>query len=202
VSVNLSFPQFTLSSFVPKTSMGVLDLHRKLTLGGPQAITATPGMGGGAPGIPGTVVAKTAMHIAAGPSASMFNVGANTLLRVPLDIGHAGQLTGTFSILGQSGLFTVDHFAWTPGTLVFSDLTSKGQSSPPVTVMGSFVLSAQGGGTVTLVSPTKFKAVCALLTTNRIESLSTLKLTFVPEPGTLLLITAAGAALAGWWRRG
>ena len=38
--------------FVPKTSMGVLDLHIKITQGGPQAITATPGMAALRPGSP------------------------------------------------------------------------------------------------------------------------------------------------------
>jgi hypothetical protein len=51
-----------------------------------------------------------------------------------------------------------------------------------------------GAGTVTLVSPTKV-SIDGRLSQRRAVSFSTLKLTFVPEPVTVLLLGAAAAAL-------
>ena len=59
--------------------------------------------------------------------------------------------------------------------------------------MGSFDLTANGGGTVTLVAPSKI-TIDGRLLQRRSASFATLKLTFVPEPGALLLL--GGAALA------
>lgn len=50
------------------------------------------------------------------------------------------------------------------------------------------------------MSPSKITDVSSLPYRTSV-SLTTLKLTFVPEPGTLLLLGAAGAALAMRWRR-
>jgi PEP-CTERM motif len=197
ISVNLAYPQFTFSLFVPKTSMGVLDLHIKITQGGPQAITATPLMANGTPGIPGTVVVMTANHVAKGVNQSMFNVGVNTLVAVPVSIGKAGTFVGSFIVLGITHTITVDFFAWTPGMQTFVGLTSKGVALPTVMAVGSFNLTAGGGGTVTLVSPTKVD-IDGSLAQRRTASFTTLKLTFagVPEPGTLLLLGAGALGLA------
>jgi hypothetical protein len=65
---------------------------------------------------------------------------------------------------------------------------------PTVMAVGSFNLTGAGGGTVTLVSPTKVD-IDGSLAQRRTASFTTLKLTFVPEPGTVLLLGAAGAAL-------
>ena len=197
VSVSLSFPQFTTAFFVPKTSMRGLTLHLKITQGGPQLITATPGMAAATQGIPGTVIVMTAFHVGMGVNASMYNAGNFTLLGqgVPLSQGGIGRASWTFTVTGQTHYVTVDFFAWTPGTVTFTGLTTKGRALPNVVAMGSFALSPAGGGTVTLVSPTKFSADGALAQQRRVLSLSTLKLTFVPEPGVLLLLAAGGAAL-------
>jgi len=101
IAVSLSYPQTTLSFFVPKTSMGALDLHIKITQGGAQAITATPGMASGAPGVPGTVIIMTAAHVAMGVNQSMYNAGFFTLLAVPLSNGAAGVFTSYFVVSGR-----------------------------------------------------------------------------------------------------
>jgi hypothetical protein len=67
--------------------------------------------------------------------------------------------------------------------------------------MGSFnqVGHNPGGtipvGTVTLVSPTRI-AIDGTLAQRRTVSLTTLKMVFAPEPGTLLLLGAGAALLA------
>jgi hypothetical protein len=200
--VTLSYPFFSTNFFVPKTPNGVLDLAIHVTQGGPQTITATPGMASGSPGIAGTVVVMTAAHIAMGLNQSMFMVGANTLVAVPLSAGKAGQFTNTFSVTGQLHIITVDFYAWTPGTLTFTGLTTKGGALPTVIAMGSFNLNAQGGGTVTLVSPSKV-SIDGALAQRRTASFTTLVLSFIPEPGTLLLLGAGAVALtfAGRSRR-
>jgi hypothetical protein len=191
ISVTLSYPFFATTAFAPGSQ---IDLAQQITFGGPQAITATPGMASGNPGIPGTVVVMSAIHVAMGANQSMFMVGANTIVAVPLSAGKAGTFTGTFSAVGALHYLTVDFYAWTPGTLVFSGLTSKGMALPNVTAAGSFALNSQGGGTVTLVSPSKI-SIDGTLAQRRTAGFTSLVLSFVPEPGTLLLLGAGALGL-------
>src|SRR5262245_42736236 len=201
IAVNLAYPQFTLSFFVPKDPLtGVLDLAFKITQGGPQAITATAGMGGGTPGVPGSGIVRTQGHIAMGVNQSMFIAGINTLVAVPISVGKAGQFNNQFSVLGVTHTITVDFFAWTPGMQTFTGLTTKGAALPTVMAAGSFNLTANGGGTVTLVSPRK-GSVHGVLAQGRTASFTTLKLTFVPEASTLLLIGAVLGAVVLATRR-
>ena len=198
IAVNLSYPFTALTLFVPKTPSAVVDLAVQATLGGPQQIIATTGMAGGSPGVPGTVIIMTAAHLSKGVNQSQFKVGTNTIVAVPMSVGKAGQFTGTFSALGQYHVMTVDFHAWTPNTIAFTGLTSKGYALPDVTVQGSFNLTAaQGFGTVTLVSPSKI-SIDGTLLQRRTVTFTKLAMSFVPEPGTLLLLGAAGAlSLAG-----
>jgi hypothetical protein len=201
ISVDLAYPQFTTSFFVPKTANSVIDIHVRLTQGGAQAITATAGMGSGTPGIPGTLVVMTAAHNAMGVNQSQFMVGNFTLVALPLSFGHAGQFTGTLTVVGAAGSVTIDFYAWTPGTLAFTMLTTKGVPLPDVVVMGSFDLTPDGGGTVRLVAPSKVSADCSLFQTRSVWSVATLTLTFLPETGSLLLLAAGAVALTAFARR-
>jgi hypothetical protein len=194
LAVSLSYPFFAATLFLPKTSNGVIDLAIQVTQGGAQAITATAGMADGTPGIPGAVVINSAVHVAKGVNQSQFMVGTNTIAAVPLSNGKAGQFTGTFLVLGVIHTITVDFYAWTPGSLMFSGLTSLGSPLPNVTAAGSFNLTPSGGGTVTLVSPSKV-SIDGALAQQRTAAFTKLVLSFVPEPGTLLLLGAAGLAL-------
>ena len=200
LAVTLSYPFFSTNFFVPKTPNGTIDLAVHISQGGAQAITATPSMASGSPGVPGTVVVMTAAHIAKGIEQSMFKVGINTLVAVPLSNGKAGQFTGTFTVVGAFHMITVDFYAWTPHTLIFSGLTTKGAALPTVTAAGSFNLSANGGGTVTLVSPSKI-SIDGVLAQRRTVGITKLVLTFIPEPGTLFLLGGAALGLAFAARR-
>jgi hypothetical protein len=94
-------------------------------------------MGPGVPtgtGIPGTLIARARL-----PRQDVL------LLRLPLSDGRAGLFTGTFSVLGVLHHVSVDFFAWTPGSLMFSGLTTLGVALPDVTVAGSSDLSPKGG---------------------------------------------------------
>jgi hypothetical protein len=181
IAVSLSYPFFQTTAFAPGT---VIDLAQQISFGGPQAITATPGMGSGTPGVPGTVAVMTAIHIGKGVNQSMFLVGRNTLVRVPLSVGKAGFFTGTFTVIGALHQITVDFQAWTPNVVQFAGLTTKGAALPNVTLPGSFDLTQNGGGTVTLVSPSKL-SVDGALAQRRSVAFSTLKLSFAARKFTI-----------------
>jgi hypothetical protein len=154
IAVNLSYPFLSTTFFVPKTPNGTLDLAIQITQGGPQAITATANMANATPGIPGTVVVRTAIHVGMGANQSSFMVGAHTIVAVPLSIGKAGQFTNTFLVTGALHGVTVDFYAWSPGSFMFTGLTTKGAALPNVTAMGSFNPSnaTPSGGKVSATS--------------------------------------------------
>jgi hypothetical protein len=192
ISVNLTYPAFTTTAFAPGSQV---DLAQQISVvGGAQAITATANMASGSPGIPGTVIVMSAIHQAMGVNQSMFMVGPNTIVQVPLSAGKAGQFTGSFLAVGVAHKITVDFYAWTPNTVVLSGLTTKGAALPNVTAVGSFNLNAAGAGTVTLVSPSKI-SIDGPLAQRRTAGFTSLVLSFVPEPGTLLLLGAGALGL-------
>jgi hypothetical protein len=198
ISVSLSYPAFATTVFADGTA--AIDLALQVTQGGPQVITATAAMGNGSPAVPGTLILMSAVHNSMGVNQSMFQVAVNTLVSVPLSHGKEGQLLHTFLVVGAVHFMTVDFYAWTPGTLVFTGLTLKGNALPDVSAMGSFNVTSQGGGVVTLVAPSKL-TIDGQILGRRTASFSRLELTFVPEPSTLLLLGGAGVALLGGARR-
>jgi hypothetical protein len=158
ISVTLSYPPFTTRFVVPRTSNEPFPSNAvEITQGGPQAITATVGMGAGTPAVPGRV----AVHYG-----STFSMG-NTLVQLPIGVGKAGLFTATFAAFGVIHDLRVDFDAWTPGSVTFTGLyydkplfcsrrcAADRVSLPNVTTAGSFDLTPLGGGTVMLVSPTK-----------------------------------------------
>jgi len=192
--VGLSYPATQLSFFL-LTPGGLRDLKLTLVQGGADAITATPSMASATQGVPGTLVVMTAGHLGMGVNASMYISLPGIVVRLPIVHGRSGYYSATENTLrGVPFSAFLDFYAWTPRTLTFTGLTSDFAPLPDVVAMGSFALSPQGGGSVTLVSPARLWIEGSSLQ-RRTVSVTTLRLSFVPEPAALLLVAGAAAAL-------
>jgi hypothetical protein len=195
IAVGLTYPAFSTKFFVPKSPNGSIDLAVNITQGGSASIAATPAMASvTAGGVLGTAFVMSGVHNTKGVNQSTFLTGVNTIVMVSLNAGVPGQFTGSFIVIGINHLITVDFYKWTPGVASFTGLTSKGVALPNSTASGSFNLTAMGGGTVTLVSPSKISIDCSLAQ-RRTAGFTSLTMHFVPEPGTLLLIGAGALGL-------
>jgi hypothetical protein len=195
-SVSLTMGLFTLNQF---TTGGAININTNAVFGpGSQAVTGNAGSAAATMGIAGNVTVKVAVHVGKGVNASKLGPGATTLVLVPLSAGKAGTFTGFFYVLTSPHYITVDFYAWTPNTISFMGLTTKGAALPDVTAAGSFNLTGMDGGTVTLVAPSKI-SIDGPLAQRRTASFTTLKLSYAasaPEPSTLLLLGAGALGLA------
>lgn len=125
--------------------------------------------------------------------------GYVTLVAVPLSaVGVPGS---ALSFMGGGGtVIAYTGAGWTTGTAMIAvpGTTLGGAKQIPTTVTAAGTNSLVGGvGSITFISP-------ALVRTNLAGDLPTfarLTLTFVPEPGTLMLIGAGIAGLAVYGRR-
>jgi len=199
-SVGLTMGTFSLAQF---TTGGAININTNATFGpGPQNIAGDASGAAATMGIPGMVTVKVAAHVGMGVNASQLTAGATTLVKVPLSAGKAGDFTGYFYVLTSVHYITVDFYAWSPQTQTFNGLTTKFAALPSVVAMGSFNLTANGGGTVTLVAPSKI-SIDGPLAQRRTASFTTLQLSYAPEPSTLLLLGAGvvGLALVGSRKR-
>jgi hypothetical protein len=200
-SVSLTMPLFTLNTF---TTGGAININTMATFAGSASITGNVSSAAANQGIGGIVTVKVAAHVAKGVNASKQAAAMTTLVKIPLNIGVAGVTTGYFTVLGNGHYITVDFYAWTPHTLTFTGLTSKfvALPTPTVVAMGSVNLTANGGGTVTLVSPSKI-SIDGPLAQRRTAGFTSLTMTYAPEPSTLLLLGAGvvGLVLVGSRKR-
>jgi hypothetical protein len=191
-SVSLTVPLFAGTHY---TTGGAINVKTQFALSGAQSITGVNSSAAANAGVPGQVTVMFAAHAGMAVNASMLTAAMTTLVKIPLDVGEAGTFTGYFLALGSPHYITVDFYAWTPHSKTFTGLTSLFAPLPDVTVMGSFALNGTGMGTVTLVSPSKISIDSPLLQ-RRTASFTTLKLTYAPEPGLLLLLGAGVVGLA------
>ena len=181
-----SFTEFSTGPPIP--------LHLSFAIGGAAGLTATAGGAAATMAIPARATVKFAAHL----MGSTLVVQDTTVVKVPLSVGVKGRYVNPyFIILTGPHYLTVDSYAWTPGTVSFTGLTSDYQALPTPTVvaMGSFALDAMGSGMVTLVAPTRL-SIDGTLAQRRSVDFTKLTLTFVPEPGSLLLLAAFAASLA------
>jgi len=193
-NVGLTMPLFQMQAF---TTGGLINLGTMATLSGGQIIAGNALTATGTPGIPGTVVIGGARH---NMLSQWSQPTSATLLRIPLSVGKAAVYTATFTVLSSPHYLRVDFYGWTPGTVTFTGLTTGGQPLPAAVAMGSFNLTGNSQGTVTLVSPSKI-SIDGPVAQRRTASFTTLKLVFLPEPGTLLLVGAGALALLCFGRR-
>lgn len=191
-SVGIFLPAF--ESITLTTSREVHVFARR-TFSGSANITANPSMAGATGAIPGSISLRVGAH-------TMLSsyVPQTTIVKIPLQIGASGTRTQTFFLLSSTHYVTVDFYAWTVGTRTFTGLTSRGSPLPDAVGMGSFALTADGGGTITLVAPTRIH-VLGGSGGRTIAGFDRLTLHFVPEPRALALLAMSVLALSALRRR-
>ncbi len=126
--------------------------------------------------------------------------GAVTVVSLPFT--PAGLPGATFNTQGIGGtVVTVFGAGWTTGTVMVTVPSTTiagatGQPTAVVTAAGTNMLVG-GAGKITFISPMLIRTNLA----GDLPTFSRLTLTFVPEPGSLLLIGAGMAGLAVYGRR-
>jgi hypothetical protein len=120
-----------------------------------------------------------------------FPGGGKPLLGVPLSVGTPNTTT----LSGGGVAITAIAAGWSVGTVT---VTGTGDNGTGVaTAMGSNGLTPNGAGNLVLVTPVKVITNIA----GTLAAFGVLSLTYVPEPGTLLLLGMGVAGLAVLGRR-
>jgi hypothetical protein len=127
-----------------------------------------------------------------------FPNGGAPLLGVPLKVGVPNTAIKT----GGGAAITAFSSGWTAGAATITNITTttpNNATNPFGTAMATGLngLTPNGGGTLVLVTPIKILTNIA----GNLAAFSTLTLTYVPEPGTLLLLGLGVAGLAALGRR-
>jgi hypothetical protein len=87
--------------------------------------------------------------------------------------------------------FSVWGAAWSAGVVTLGDVFGGTTLTPVLEATGMNALTAGGAGTITLVAPSKV----FVTTGNIVPIVGALTLTYVPEPGSALLLGAGAIGL-------
>jgi hypothetical protein len=124
---------------------------------------------------------------------------ATPILAVPLNVGSPNTVYKGGALVSITAIST----GWSVAAQTITGITTTTTVSNITNTMGTQMLTGLnaltpgGGGTLVLVSPTKINAGAA----GKFVVVNTLTLTYVPEPGTLLLLGAGIAGLTVLGRR-
>lgn len=124
------------------------------------------------------------------------------LLNLTIPLTPVGREGAIFHIASGSILLSVLGQGWTTGTAAVGAVTTTTPGTAlvhTVTLMGSDARTAQGRGSITLVSG--FQVITNVVGTNAGFAAQTLRFAAAPEPGTLLLLGAGATALVLLGRR-
>jgi hypothetical protein len=135
-----------------------------------------------------------------GPGALTGSAFVNVLflfnLTVPLNI--VGETGATTSVVAGTLAVTVRGTGWTTGTMMLNNVTTGDPAANTVTYVGFDNRNANGTGVVQLISAFHVATNAA----GNLPGLATQTLTFVPEPGTILMLLSGAVTLGigGWLR--
>ena len=167
-------------------------------------VTATGGPGGG---FGGAIGSGSSLNILLGIN-PLPNIFGNLIL--PINAGVTTTVTAMANILGNPVTVTVGGLGWTTGTIT-SHNGNLGTTNTGVPITNPFITSGSavgtnnlsstsgGGGKITLVAPITIKIPGTGADLR--AGYSILQITFIPEPGTLLLLGASVAGLVAIGRR-
>lgn len=155
-------------------------------------VTAPNGTGNFGPGAGGGGGFGGTMPLAGNAMVGLFGGGVN--LVIPMSILGSG---GAEAVGAALLMVTVTGHLWTTGSVQITDVTVGGLSGQTATIEGADDRTTAHRGTLLLVAP--FRIITVGLP--HFPAFVGLSLTFVPEPGGLLLLVTAGLAIAWGARR-
>jgi hypothetical protein len=171
-----------------------------------SSLSGSFGPGAGpAGGFGGTMGPGASLNILLGIS-PLANVFGSLLL--PINAGSTGTVTAMANILGNAVTVTVSGEAWTTGSITYNDGNLGTTNGTGLAVANPFVTAGTttgtnnlgpNGGTITLVAPITIKIPGTGADLR--AGYQVLQLTFIPEPGTLVLLGAGVAGLVAIGRR-
>jgi len=182
-----------------------------LTIGGLANVTKTIGDAPQAAGPRASFVVRPGGGIGGlGPLTGNAFVNVLSLFNLAVPLGVIGNTGASTMVTAGTLMVAVNGTGWTTGQIQIDRITTGNPAATPnatpnvpeqlntVTYTGDDARNANGTGVVQLISAFHVTTNAA----GNLPGLATQTLTFVPEPGTILLLCSGGATLvlAGWLR--